>query len=278
MPRSSYSATSRICEWIVASADQTVHIPGTLKSESWKQVLQALSNRRRLPMCEGSYWGRVIEKNDEIWIWSFWTEQDAYEQHTKSELYQDLLVSLTAFSDVPPRVSLLELEGRRMYSVIGLKYGLPSVLLAFFDTALTKDKRDDLRRVKDMRSPYNIIGPSNAPPLNWASRGYLSPDPYNACDGLYVIIDWWSAGREEEVRRIEVPVPGAHPPQKITLDESRTKELRNIGCTEIILRHLHFNYVGEISDTDFCLRGRHRISETALPDRSASNSFPDLKK
>jgi hypothetical protein len=61
---------NRIFEWITITASQDIHDFTTLISQQWLEVLRALWARHDSEGYEGTYWSRVVEDRDKIWVWT----------------------------------------------------------------------------------------------------------------------------------------------------------------------------------------------------------------
>ncbi|ORY08486.1 hypothetical protein BCR34DRAFT_666084 [Clohesyomyces aquaticus] len=253
----------RVCEWITITANQDIHRKDSPGSRAWLEMLRKFKNRTSCDGLEETFWSRVIESPDRIWIWTFWTKAKFYDRHRGESTYQELIQTLTEFSTTEPIIWVIEMEGNAFYSMrCLLTGGWPSITLAYFGKPLQDNQEILIRRARSIEPRWFQM---RDPPKHGCSRGFLRSNWDHTIPStgkpaiIYVMIDWWEdPRREEEVREEEVRNPevtAEYPGEHLSLQERLNRELKEAGCIEKAVYHTQFNWVIDLDDTEEKIAG-----------------------
>ncbi|KAF2183778.1 hypothetical protein K469DRAFT_751215 [Zopfia rhizophila CBS 207.26] len=244
----------RVCEWITITAQHDIHETSTPNGQAWVEILRALWARHDCEGYERTYWGRVLEERDKLWIWTSWETKQTYDSHKNTDQYRSLHNLLALLSNTLPSTSLLQFDHKWSYNK-HLRSSWPSITMAYFTHPIPEDQRTRIRNIRGMWPSRRLLG--DLAVYGGPARGFLLPSADNvvptsgAPAEVYIFLDYWESPiREEEVRGPEELIdmqPG--PPPLGDLKRLSTlfeEELREAGCVEKVVRHARFNALLEI--------------------------------
>ncbi|KAF2464603.1 uncharacterized protein BDR25DRAFT_346623, partial [Lindgomyces ingoldianus] len=246
---------NRICEWITLTVVHDIHSPGTLPSIAWVEVLRALWARHDFEGYEDTHWGRVLEEESKLWIWTSWGTKKAYDQQRETEIYRSLRKKLSILSLTPPVTSLLQFDDDFTYPQLYLHHCWPSITIAYFRTSPSvneQSEEEELSRIRGIRGMWpsrRILGDFAVygPP----ARGFLLHDidsviPSSSAPArVYVFLDYWiTPVREEEVRGPEelIPINNDNPSPLKRLSTLFEEQLQEAGCVKKVVLHARFEW------------------------------------
>ncbi|KAF2649205.1 hypothetical protein K491DRAFT_684052 [Lophiostoma macrostomum CBS 122681] len=245
-----------LCEWITIVAPQTIHIPPAMRSETWPwlEALHALLARNACEGCQGCQWGRVLEDQEKIWVWTSWKNTSYYEEQKQLPETVNAYAKLATVSTVPLTTELVLFDQERpyaqpTYSWRQLDSAWPSVTMIHFPTPLSPGQTKYLRLLDDSRCISRAV-------FHLPSRGFRISENKDILGGtgpdqqhvVYVMRETWvNPSREQEVNSPGcgwsfVDEDGA----LVCHSEYQEKQARKIGCIDFVIRHVKLNTVDDL--------------------------------
>jgi quinol monooxygenase YgiN len=116
VPTPDPDVTRNMCEWITITALDNIHDHITEKGQLRLDILRALVARED---CEGYRrcdWGRVVEDQSHIYVWTSWTHEAAYRTYVGSDTHRSLYEQLNKLSSTSVTVQLIQYNQGRCYT------------------------------------------------------------------------------------------------------------------------------------------------------------------
>lgn len=241
----------RFCEWITITAPQDIHVLSTSHGQAWLNTLSALWGRHELEGHKKTYWTRVLEDPEQLWIWTSWESQDTYETQMSSPQAMLAQARLAELSTTAPMTRLIEFNSAWDYSIPFYK-NWPSVTLCYLPLDVSDESRNKIGKIRGMRP---VSGNYKDPPTGGrASRGSVRyASKTSAQEDVYMFLDYWhSPIYEEEVRKEKRLITET---ETKTLSEIFEDDLKEAGVVKKEVWHVRFKQVLKLLFPEDAVRG-----------------------
>lgn len=191
-------------------------------------------------------WGRVVEDQSQIYIWTFWAHEAAHGHYADGEPHRSLYEKLNQLSTTRVTVKLIQYDQSRCYSRCCLDACWPSITTIHFEGILSANQRDAIMWVE----PVTRRGPiTDQYLISYPSTGFLLHESCNGLDNaagdMFGILDYWkNPFLEEEIKtRGGGKVCRGSDNARHIIPKYFAKDMKALGCNKFEMRHMRFTEV-----------------------------------
>lgn len=149
IPKETYTVNN-VCEWITVTAPSETFKQKSPAFRLWQNVLRSLCRLTTVPGFQACHWSRVLEDQQQIYIWILWAYKATYDAQKLTTTHAALYERSNFLSITQPETTVLQFELSKPFQRNAARHTWPSITMLKFAAPITSRQYEKLTKMLNM--------------------------------------------------------------------------------------------------------------------------------